>query len=361
MEFPELNITLDTIYRSQGTPLTCIVRQNHQKLFHYEAGEQKLELCNLYSITKVFTCVLAMQLWEQGMLCLNDPLCRYIPGFDERIRIEDLFCMASGLDYEYSTPELDALRCETGGRMPTLPSITYLGRKPLLFAPGTHWKYGLSHDVLGGVIVALSESSLEQTMRRQLLDPLGLAQTSFDRSPTRCAHMSTQYMLLETGEKCTVEGNAFVFGTEYESGGAGLLSSAEDCSVFADALACGGVGENGRRILRSETIDKMRRNRLSDVQLQDLRELRQFLLYGYGLGVRTMLKPRADGPDSPIGEIGWGGAAGAYMLVDPQNRLSMYVGMHLLQTSEEERHPLYRHALYKDFSVLANERALSYT
>ena len=44
--------------------------------------------------------------------------------------------------------------------------------------------------------------------------------------------------------------------------------------------------------------------------------------YGYGLGVRTLLDP--DASKSPLGEFGWDGAAGAYVLADPQNHLALF-------------------------------------
>lgn len=51
---------------------------------------------------------------------------------------------------------------------------------------------------------------------------------------------------------------------EYESGGAGLTSCTEDYALFLDALACGGIGKNGNRILNSETIELMGINHLKD-------------------------------------------------------------------------------------------------
>ena len=48
--------------------------------------------------------------------------------------------------------------------------------------------------------------------------------------------------------------------------------------------------------------------------------------YGYGLGVRTPVDNRYS--ESPIGEFGWNGAAGAHVLIDPQSGLSAFFAAH---------------------------------
>ena len=49
--------------------------------------------------------------------------------------------------------------------------------------------------------------------------------------------------------------------------------------------------------------------------------------YGYGLGVRTRTVATEWG--LPVGEFGWDGAAGSYLLADPKNKISVFIGMHL--------------------------------
>ena len=51
--------------------------------------------------------------------------------------------------------------------------------------------------------------------------------------------------------------------------------------------------------------------------------------YGYGLGVRTRLNQN-EGQRSPIGEFGWDGAAGSYVMCDDTNHLSIFFAMHVL-------------------------------
>ena len=129
-----------------------------------------------------------------------------------------------------------------------------------------------------------------------------------------------------------------------ESGGAGLISSTVDYSLFLDALACGGVGKSGNRILKSETVEMMRTNQLIGQPLEDFHGLRKG--YGYGLGVRTHMEPETSGSPSPIGEFGWDGAAGAFSLVDPENKLSLTYFQHMFSWDVSQQDRL-KKALYQ--------------
>ena len=56
---------------------------------------------------------------------------------------------------------------------------------------------------------------------------------------------------------------------EYQSGGAGVVSSAEDYALFLDALANGGIGKSENRILSTSTVELMRTNHLTGKQFED--------------------------------------------------------------------------------------------
>ena len=93
-------------------------------------------------------------------------------------------------------------------------------------------------------------------------------------------------------------------------GEAALSDTDKLYAAFADAMACGGVGGSGARILKDASIERLRAERLSSFSA-----IQQFSCtcgpdYGYGLGVRT--RSRFDhGAVSALGEFGWDGAAGA--------------------------------------------------
>jgi CubicO group peptidase (beta-lactamase class C family) len=142
------------------------------------------------------------------------------------------------------------------------------------------------------------------------------------KDPERISRMMSRYCLSDSGEleKMPLECK-FNFTEEYESGGAGLTSSAEDYALLVDALANGGVGKSGNRILSSHTVQLMGMNQVEGQVYEDFNELRPG--YGYGLGVRTHMDKKISGTLSPIGEFGWDGAAGGFSLVDTKNKLSL--------------------------------------
>ena len=170
--------------------------------------------------------------------------------------------------------------------------------------------YGLSHDIVAAVCEIVSGMRFPGFVKARTFDPLGMKHSTF---------------LLPENE---------LFGDEYESGGAGLVSTASDCSLLAEALACGGEGRNGVRILKKETVDDMRRNRLSPelITSKGFREFHYLKGYGYGLGVRTLINPHGirDGYAVP-GEFGWDGAAGAVLIADPVNKVSLFYVRHMLE------------------------------
>ena len=87
-------------------------------------------------------------------------------------------------------------------------------------------------------------------------------------------------------------------------------------------MALGGgdiLNENSIKTLYTESVKSISvNNNFTCVQGDD---------YGYGLGVRTRFKPTEYG--LPITEFGWDGAAGSYLMVDPINKVSVFIAMHV--------------------------------
>lgn len=116
---------------------------------------------------------------------------------------------------------------------------------------------------------------------------------------------------------------SYKFTEAYESGGAGLIGTVSGYGRVLEALACGGMGRNGGCILKEESE------------------------YGYGMGVRVKIN-RKKGL-GPIGEFGWGGAAGAYVCVDPVHHVSIFFATHVMNfgVCGKEFHPLIRDYAYE--------------
>ena len=346
MEFVNLKNYMDRLVSEYRVPgVDCTVYRDHQLLFRYHTGLRDLEnrrpmtgdeLFIIFSMTKMLTCTCALQLLEQGKYMLNDPLSRYLPEFasmkvstgegtadaQNPITIRDLFTMGAGLDYDLRAPGIQRALAE--GRTTTRELAAALSETVLGFEPGTRYRYSLCHDVLGALVEVWSGKTLGEYMKENLLDPLGMKNTFFGvpGDPKLLDRMAARYRYSpdRTPERLPLE-CVYNLSDRYESGGAGLVSTAEDYALFLDAIACGGQGANGARILAPSTVALMGTNHLTGAQLEDFGKARPG--YGYGLGVRTHMDKSRSGSLSPIGEFGWDGAAGGFAVVDPKNKVSM--------------------------------------
>lgn len=375
MDFTKLTNLLDAIPNHTAPGVDCIVKKGYDTVYRHHFGysdrEKKKEMNGsesffLYSATKLITCTAALQLFEQGKFLLSDPVYEYIPEFRHMvidkalpngthqlvearkpITIADLFSMSAGLNYNIHSPSVEEVVRKTDRRAPTLDIIRAIASEPLCYEPGTQWQYSLAHDVLGGLIEVISGKWFGNYLSENIFSPLGMRNTGFSVSNETWGKMMQQYRFNVNKRVAEPIGlaNEFVLGPDYQSGGAGLISTVEDYSLFAEALANGGEGASGAQILSSATIDLMRENRLNEKQLDDL-NWEQLIGYGYGLGVRTLIDRAKAGSNSPLGEFGWSGAAGAYVLIDPSNNISMFYTQHMLESQGKYVHPRLRNVLY---------------
>ena len=321
----------------------CILRH----MGGYADPEKKLpiqgkEKYHIYSCSKLFTCVAALQLWEQKKFQLEDKLSDYIPAFKEMtvktgdgvrpaknpIRIHHLFEMTSGLSYVLWSDEMKAYYAQSNYRCHTRELVEQLAKRPLEFEPGEQWLYSLSHDVLAALVEVWSGEKFEDYTRKHIFEPLGMKHTDFLHPIEDWEGFARQFRYDEA--KNWYEPwwkNTYRPGCEYASGGAGCVSTVEDYILFLEALRVGDV------ILKKETIKMMGTNRLNEQQLATTWNPQN----GYGLGVRTPYSV----PDHT--EFGWGGAAGAYCSVDPVNNMTIYYAQHVLTSPNRElRSWLYR-------------------
>ena len=329
----------------EGIPyLDVIAYKNHDEIVRYynaqesASGEEKLYM---FSATKPITATCAIKLIEDGKLGLDDPVANYIPEFSDAyltdsdgkrvkprscVTVRHLFTMTAGLSYDTSRYPIAEAVSERGEKSVTLAVAGSFAKAPLCFEPGTKFQYSLCHDALGAVIEAASGMPFSEYMKRTVLLPLGMTNTRFAiAEETAVADM---YIATSDGKvkKCD-KNNPLIYADGYESGGAGLISTVNDYALFADMLACGGIGKNGARIISQESVKLLYGVQLSSVSVESGFTCVQGEDYGYGLGVRTRTKTTEWG--LPVGEFGWDGAAGTYLMADPKNKISVVVGMHI--------------------------------
>ena len=373
MDFTKVAAYIDSL-PSAGVPACDLsVFQDHQPVFRRFAGyrdhEKNLpvrgdETYCLYSCTKVFTTCAAMQLIQEGRLHLDDPVSHYLPAYGQLtvkkgdcicptqrvMTIRHLMSMQSGLDYNLEAqPLLDMLQ-KTGYQASTRQMIDALALEPLCFEPGENFLYSLSHDVLAAVIEVVSGLRFSEYLSRNIFTPLGLKTVGFQLDEDKKARMCAQYSCNEKTGKLdlgSLDVENYRLSTEYESGGAGLIADVKDCISFADAIACGGISGENVRILSPEMIQLWNSNQLGPESRKSFDEWKR-LGYSYGLGVRTRVD-MAVGGRGQIGEFGWDGAAGAWMMIDPVHHLSAFYAMHIRNFgySYDVIHPTIRNLIYE--------------
>eukprot|EP00026_Physarum_polycephalum_P004333 Phypoly_transcript_04351.p1 GENE.Phypoly_transcript_04351~~Phypoly_transcript_04351.p1 ORF type:complete len:391 (+),score=58.17 Phypoly_transcript_04351:36-1208(+) len=224
------------------------------------------------SLTKLLTAVAALQLREQGKIDLSDTVERYLPeigkiqiltGFDAddrpilqdqttKMTIWHLLTHTAGFNYNFYN-ELTKKFSEMNNISKLTPSDISALYGPLSFQPGTSWEYGTSIDWLGLVIEKISEKTLGDYMQQYIFEPLGIHSTTFEPVGENSARIH-----FRAPNKRLVEVDPKIFFGEKVAlhlGGSGAYSTASDYTTVLVALLNGGIGRNGQRILKKESVD----------------------------------------------------------------------------------------------------------
>ncbi|MBQ8862694.1 MAG: beta-lactamase family protein [Clostridia bacterium] len=376
-KFPKLTKYLEELHREKNAR-SCglIVCKNHEKIYEKYLGfaDEKMgkkadgkTLYFMYSCTKPMTVAAGLMLCERGVISLDSPVAKYLPEMasafvlkngekvcvGEKMLVRHLFTMSAGFDYSIASREVSAIVKNTGGKASTREMMAAFAAMPLGFEPGERFRYSLCHDVLAAVIEAASGMRFADFMRENIFAPLGMENTYYHLPrEEREARMASLWkwdagVMREFGKN-----NAYELTENYDSGGAGLISCAEDYAVFADAMACGGVAKNGVRILREETVRAMASDALHGfVKVPESFSSVVGAGYNYGLGVRV-LADKKNGTKAPLGEFGWDGAGGCCFTADPENGISMIFTEHLFcwpDAQGAQVHVNMRNAFYEDY------------
>jgi CubicO group peptidase (beta-lactamase class C family) len=375
-DFTQLNEYLDSLEGKYGVPCCdLLVYQNHKPIYRHMCGysdtEKKVPISEdnmywIYSASKVITCTAVLQLIERGAIGLYDNLSIYLPEYKQmnvlengairpakrEIRIFDLLTMQGGLTYNFQTKAIEKIKQDTYNKATTRQIIAAIAETPLAFDPTEGWQYCLGHDVLAAVVEVASGQKFSRYLQENIFDPLGMTDIVFKLSPDHRERLAALYRYdFEQHVFKNIPGdNMFDLSDEYESGGAGLACTVDAYGLFVDAMSNYGVGANGARILSKSSIDMMRENRLTGKSLDDFKKGGK-VGYGYGLGVRTLIDQSKS--LSPLKEFGWDGAACAYVLIDPENNLGIFMAMHTLMFIKAyfEIHPMIRDLTYSALGI----------
>jgi uncharacterized protein YbbC (DUF1343 family)/CubicO group peptidase (beta-lactamase class C family) len=306
--------------RTGKIPGAVILIGNHEKILYRKAfGNRALvpdkppmttdTIFDLASLTKVIaTTPAVMQLAEKGDLNLEDPVSKYWPEFKDngkdQITVRDLLTHYSGL-----RAGLDS-RSNGSGYETILKMI--LAEKPVC-PPKTRFIYSdINFQILGELVQRISGQSLDTYCFEHIFRPLGMKDTGFNPPPElRFRIAPTQYQNKKNGKMLWGEVHdptASCMGGV--AGHAGLFSSADDLSLFAQMLL-GGGSVRGVSLLRPFTIEKMTAPQTPPEE-ETLR----------GLGWDIVSPSASNGSESmPPGSYGHTGFTGASIWIDPISRI----------------------------------------
>ena len=303
-----------------------------------------------YSMSKPITSVALMQLHEQGMFQLTDPVSRFIPHWrdlqvmdggdwpnfktrpaDRLMTVRDLLSHQSGLTYGFMEGQLeraynkaDVYTAGTMAGRDLQSMVDRLAEMPLKFSPGDNWNYGVSTDVCGYLVQTLSGQRYDEYLQEHIFDPLGMVDTGFHVPPEKIGRFAANYERGPDRKLRLLDDPAssnYAQPQTFYSGGGGLVSTAQDYHRFCQMLLNEGKLD-GVRLLGPKTIELMSMNHLPDGQDLSERALGTFSEtandgVGFGLGFAMIVDlPRTQNVGS-IGEYYWGGAASTIFWIDP--------------------------------------------
>ena len=350
------------------------ISRNDKEIFYKAYGFRNLEnktpmeksdIFRMASMTKGLTAVAVLQLYEQGLLSLDDKVSKYIPEFKNpkilvtvlpdsgftskpaksEITIRQLLTHTSGIGYGFQDDRYNALVIKNNisegfedDSRTSLENIQRIAKLPLLCEPGEKYIYSLSYDVLGVLIEKVSGMRFDTYIKKYILDPLGMADSYFIIPEKEQYRLVTPYQPAENGkgmERTSYPDTAYpcIKTRQYFSGGADLCSTAEDYGKFIRMIKNKGI-YNNTRILGERYIEMM----LSKQTTFDDGNSDQ----GFATWV-TNTKGAAEGPMT-VGAFGFGGFWDTYGWADPKGD---FIAVLLLQM-----YPGNKYQIHEKFQVI---------
>ena len=299
----------------------------------------------LYSMTKPYTSVAIMMLMEEAKLRVSDPVSKFIPAFanlqvsvpvtdpytgatkyinvptEREVTIQDLLRHTSGIVYgQYtSNPKVKELYAKENVDWKDLTGaeqIERLAKVPLAHQPGSTFEYGLSVDVLGRVVEAISGKTLGEFLQERVFAPLGMKDSAFIVPQDKVGRLA-QPFATDPATNTPISLLDVTVAQKNDAGGAGSVGTASDYARFLQMMINGGELD-GVRLLSPTTVRYMTVDHLGpDIKFSGVTTLPAGTGFGLGFAVRKETgRFEVTGNE---GEYYWAGAAGTGFYVDPKD------------------------------------------
>ncbi|GAA1526684.1 serine hydrolase domain-containing protein [Kribbella lupini] len=289
------------------------------------------------SMTKPMTAAVTLQLVDDGVLALDDPIHRWLPELsgqrvlrqldgpledtvpaDEAPTVEDLLLMQLGFGFAFEVdkcPVAEAAFAAGLGMGPPMPSaiphspdewVRRFAELPLMEQPGRHWRYEFSYAVLGVLLARAAGTDLPTLFSDRVFDPLGMNDTGFS-VPSHARDRLIPCFTDGTALFDDVPDSDWLTSPVFPNAGGGLVSTAADYLTFVTSLS---------------TVDPQRGDAMAVDRLtaeQRSGPSAQIFLDGEGWGYGVQTRP--GGPGTPA-RYGWGGGLGTLWYSYPEHGIS---------------------------------------
>lgn len=231
------------------------------------------------SQTKGFCGVTIAKLVEEGKISLDDPVSKYLPEFstlwvldgktDSTMTLHKAknvltvrMCLnhTGGFPFECSAKRKDVRGGGWSGGAPIRQVASIAAESPIMFEPGTKALYSNTGiDIGAAVVETVTGMKWEKYLKETVLDPLGMKDTWFWPTDKQIENKIELFNIKEGQPSEWLEENPweqrpYNDSHVFASAGAGLWSTANDQLKFYKMLMNLGVGDNGVRILKEETV-----------------------------------------------------------------------------------------------------------
>ncbi|WP_214409232.1 serine hydrolase domain-containing protein [Sphaerisporangium fuscum] len=267
MDAQKLQERLAETAREHGIPGLVIAVQRDEEIVEAAHGVLDKEfnypvttdsIFQTGSITKVWTATLLMQLVDEGLVDLDAPVARYLPGFrvaDETVSatvtVRQLLCHVGGFEgdiFDDHGPGDDAVERYVA---------CLAGPATQLFPNGTMWSYCNSgYVVLGRIVEVLTGLTWEAALRERIALPLGM--THVVTSPAEAIRHRVAMGHVTGPDGDVVKAPIWAMPRSNAPAGSTLTLTARDQLRFAKMHLSGGVAPDGTRVLSEESVRAMR-------------------------------------------------------------------------------------------------------
>jgi methyl acetate hydrolase len=303
---------------------------------------------NIASMTKPVTSVAIMMLLEEGKLRLDDPVSKYLTGFDNlqvitkfneqdgtyetrpakrAMTVRHLLAHTSGIGYAFCNPIVARLQ---RGNQKSEWEI------PLLSDPGEKWNYSASTRVLGLIVEKITGTPLEAWYQERIFKPLGMVDTSWavaaDKQSRVASIHSRATGTLQEQPGATIPSTP----TPPFRGDGGLYSTVRDYGQFMRMLLNGGQ-LGGTRILTESSVKMMGQNQIGSIFVEeqpaaDPLRTKPFPLGAghdkFGLGFQVASKDDRYATYRSPGSLSWAGIFNTEFWIDQERHIA---GVQMMQ------------------------------